>query len=233
MALREWWHDHAQKDGAFAASSLLLQEFWGYARDSTPARRRARYGDMDYDWECGVNTTSGTLGWRERLLGIFHSAYQPTDPTLFREMMAVLPIDYREFVFVDLGSGKGRTLLMASEYNFRKIIGVELIPELHHAAQANIVAYQHGEPHPVPIDSLCMDARDFLFPEEPLVLYLFNPLPEVGLKRVLTHLEVSWTNARRPLWIVYHNPEMETLLAQSNLLIQEITTPQFSIFRTR
>ena len=25
-------------------------ELWGFLRDSTPARERQRYGDVDYDW---------------------------------------------------------------------------------------------------------------------------------------------------------------------------------------
>jgi hypothetical protein len=90
-ALRRWWREQSQSKGVRGASSLLLRELWDFLRDSTPSRRRSRYGDMDYDWDHRVNTTSGTVGWRERLLGIFHSAYQPTEPAAFREMMAALP----------------------------------------------------------------------------------------------------------------------------------------------
>ena len=46
------------------------------------------------------------------------------------------------FTFVDLGSGKGRTLLMASDYPFRRIIGVELLPSLHQIAQENLRQYK-------------------------------------------------------------------------------------------
>ena len=42
------------------ASASLARQLWEFARDSTPERRRQRYGDMDYDWEHRVNTTSGT-----------------------------------------------------------------------------------------------------------------------------------------------------------------------------
>jgi tRNA G46 methylase TrmB len=73
---------------------------------------------------------------------LFHSPYQPTEPALFREMMARLPIEFDRFTFVDIGSGKGRTLLMASEYPFWKIVGVELIAELHDAAEENIRDYR-------------------------------------------------------------------------------------------
>ena len=134
-ALRGWWQEQSRQKGAAAASILLVHELWTFLRDSTPERRRRRYGDMEYDWEHRVNTTSGTVGWRERLLGVFHSPYQPTDAALFQEMMSSLPIAFSEFTFVDLGSGKGRTLLMASEYPFRRIVGVEILPELHRAAE--------------------------------------------------------------------------------------------------
>jgi hypothetical protein len=110
-----WWREEKRAKGTWGAIVLLLHELWGFVRDSTPGRKRSRYGDMDYDWEQRVDTTAGSLGWRERLLGVFHSPYQPTDPAEFREMMKALPIDFREFTFVDIGSGKGRTLLMAAE----------------------------------------------------------------------------------------------------------------------
>ena len=103
--LRGWWREQAREKGAWNATSLLVRNLWDFVRDSTPERRRQRYGDMEYDWENRVNTTSGTVGWRARLLGLFYSPYQPTEPTLFREMMASLPIEFDQFTSVDLGSG--------------------------------------------------------------------------------------------------------------------------------
>jgi len=133
-------------------------------RESTPERRRQRYGDMEYDWEHRVNTTSGTVGGRERLLGLLHSAYQPTDPALFREMMASLPIELDTFTFVDLGSGKGRTLLMASEYPFRRIVGVELLPALHQVAQENLARYKSESPEVLCAGSGLRRCSQLLFP---------------------------------------------------------------------
>lgn len=204
---------------------------WGFVRESTPERRRQRYGDMDYDWEQRVDTTSGTVGWRIRLLGIFHSPYQPTDPALFREMMAALPIDFREFTFIDIGSGKGRTLLMASEYPFHKIVGVELIAELHRAAEENVAAYEASWQRAYCIETLSMDAREFVFPETPLVVYLFNPLPQAGLRQVMRNLGQSWERRPRPIWIVYHNPLLETVLTESVRMVKESGKPEYSVFR--
>jgi len=230
-AFRGWWREQAREKGARSASSLLARNLWAFVRESTPERRRQRYGDMEYDWENRVNTTSGTVAWRARLLGLFHSPYQPTEPALFREMMASLPIEFDQFTFVDLGSGKGRTLLMASEYPFRRIVGVELLAELHHAAEENIHAYHSTTKRCPQIETVCGDASEFVFPNTPLVLYLFNPLPEAGLRRVIRNLEQSLERSPRPLWVVYHNPLMETALGTSGFLGKAGGTPQYSVYR--
>ncbi len=235
--LRSWWREQAREKGARSASSLLARNLWAFVRESTPERRRQRYGDMEYDWEHRVNTTSGTVGGRARLLGLFHSPYQPTEPALFREMMASLPIlsqqfEFDQFTFVDLGSGKGRTLLMASEYPFQKIVGVELIAELHRAAQQNIRDYRSPTQRCAQIESMLADAREFELPQEPLVLYLFNPLPERALSEVLQRLGTSLARAPRPVWVVYHNPLLETVFGASSCLEKAGGTPQYSVYRT-
>ena len=228
--LCEWWRELSRQKSAAGATSLLVRNLWSFVRESTPERRRQRYGDMEYDWENRVNTTSGTVGWRARLLGMFHSPYQPTDPAVFREMMASLPIEFDPFTFVDLGSGKGRTLLMASEYPFRRIVGVELIADLHRAAEENIRVYHSATQRCTQIEAVCTDACEFVFPDTPLVLYLFNPLPEAGLQRVLRNLERSLEQSPRRVWIVYHNPAMDSVLGASRALVRAGGTGQYSVF---
>jgi SAM-dependent methyltransferase len=232
-ALSNWWREQAHEKAAASTTSLLVRKMWSFVRESTPERRRQRYGDMEYDWEHRVNTTSGTVSWRARLLGLFHSPYQPTEPALFQEMMASLPIECDQFTFIDLGSGKGRTLLMASEYPFKRIVGVELIAELHRAAKENIRAYHSATQRCVQIESVLADAREFELPQEPLVLYLFNPLPERALTEVLRRLEKSLAQAPRPVWVAYHNPLLETVFGASSRLEKAGETEQYSVYRTR
>jgi hypothetical protein len=232
-ALGSWWREQAREFGARRAASLLTQNLWHFVRESTPERRRRRYGDMEYDWEHRVNTTSATVGWRARLLGLFHSPYQPTEPTLFQEMMASLPIAFDAFTFVDIGSGKGRALLMASEYPFRKILGVELMAELHRSAEENILAYRSSTQRCRHLESVLADAREFELPADPLVLYLFNPLPERAFSGVLQRLEKSRERTPRPVWVVYHNPLGEGALAASSFFERVGGTSQYSVYRTR
>jgi SAM-dependent methyltransferase len=232
-AFRNWWREQSQENSAASTISLLLRNLWSFVRDSTPERRRQRYGDMEYDWEHRVNTTSGTVGWQARLLGLFFSPYQPTEPALFHEMMASLPIAFEQFTFVDIGSGKGRTLLMASEYPFRKIVGVELLAELHQAAQENIRAYHSATQRCTRIEAVSADASEFTFPDTPMVLYLFNPLPEPGLRRTIQNLEQSLRQSPRTVWIVYHNAAMSSIFEASPAYVKSTTTAQYSLFTSR
>jgi SAM-dependent methyltransferase len=219
--------------GAAGAGSLLFRNLLGFLLESTPERRRRRYGDMEYDWEHRVDTTSGTVGWRSRLLGLFHSPYQPTDAALFREMMASLPIVFDEFTFIDIGSGKGRTLLLASEYPFRKIIGVEILPELHEIAQENLSRYKSESQKCFALEAICGDGRDFPFPDDPLVIYLFNPLPESGLQHMTAGLQKSLSAHPRAVYVVYHNPLLERVLSESPALTKISWTSQYSLYLFR
>lgn len=231
---RQWWKNIAGREGYVEASRQLLVALWDFVRDSTPERRRQRYGDVDYDWEHRVNTTGAAIGWRNRLLGVFHSPYQPTEPALFHEMLNALReqshADFRDLVFIDLGSGKGRTLMMASDYPFRRIVGVELLPELHEAARENLKNYRSDSQKCFALESICADATEFIFPAEPFVLYLFNPLPEAGLRRVITNLEQSVQTHPRRVYVIYHNPLLERVLSANGLWKQLFRTHQFAIY---
>jgi SAM-dependent methyltransferase len=232
-ALR-WWQDVAASKGRATAARQLLRALLEFARDSTPERRRQRYGDAEYDWDHRVNTTSAAVGWRDRLLGVFHSPYQPTESVLFHEMITALSaqagFDFRQFVFLDLGSGKGRTLLMASDYPFRRIVGVELLPALHRAALENLGRYQSEAQKCFAIESICADATEFTFPAEPVVLFLFNPFPEPGLRRVIANLERSVRERPRKLYVLYHNPLLEHALGESTAVKKICGTHQYAVY---
>jgi len=230
LSFLQWFREEASQHGLLLAVRHSLSVFWQFLRDSMPDRRRQRYGDVDYDWEYRVDTTGATVGWRDRLLGLLHSPYQPTDPALFHEMISKLEIDFSQFTFIDIGSGKGRALLMAADYPFRRVIGVELLPELHRTAQGNISRYKSDSQRCFAIESICADALNFVFPPEPMVIYLFNPLPQAGLTELLTNLERSLQQNPRPVFMLYHNPLLEHALLTRPWLRKVGGTHQYSIF---
>lgn len=231
----QWWSEVAAREGRLAATRHLLTALWEFVRDSTPERRRQRYGDAEYDWEHRVDTTSAAVSWRDRLLGIFHSPYQPTEFALFHEMIGALcehiHSDLHDFVFIDLGSGKGRTLLMASDYPFRRVVGVEILPALHLAAQENIGKYRSESQKCFALESVCADATAFAFPAEPIVLYLFNPFSEAGLRRMIANLEQGRREHPRAAYVLYHNPLLEDVLDECAGLKKIGGTHQYAIYR--
>jgi SAM-dependent methyltransferase len=236
---RTWWKRCAAYEGSWRTTRRLFGMLWEYLRDSTPDRLKARFGDADYDWDFRVNTTSGAVGWRDRLVGMFHSAYQPTEPAAFREMMDALKtaalreqpdFNFADFTFLDLGSGKGRTLLMASDYPFRRIVGVELLPSLHAIAQENLAKYKSESQRCFALESVCADATVFPLPEDLLVIFLFNPFPESGMWQVMRNLERSLHAYPRPAYVVYHNALIEYVLAESAALRKIVSAEQYSIY---
>jgi SAM-dependent methyltransferase len=223
-SVRQWWRRERETKSVARAGWSLACVFWAFLRESTPERKRRKYGDADYDWERRVNTTSGGVGARSRFLGLLHSEYQPIEPEIFREIFGQLDIDFERFTFVDIGSGKGRALLLAAEYPFRRIVGVELLRDLHEIAVGNAA-------HDGRIELVCGDAAGFVFPREPLVVYFFNPLPQAGLRKVVRNLEHSVRESPRPVYVIYINPVYERTAFASSAFEKLGGTHQYSVFR--
>jgi hypothetical protein len=78
--LRQWWRGSLAHGGFLRSLRTFLGMVLNFLTDSTPARRRQRYCDVEYDWDYRVDTTSATVGWRDRLLGLLHTPYQPSEP---------------------------------------------------------------------------------------------------------------------------------------------------------
>jgi hypothetical protein len=215
--------------GTLRRARHLLAELADVVRGLTPARRRARYGDIDFDCDHRVDTTAAGVGLATRLRGVLAgSQYQPADPVLFHQSLDALPIDFRRYLFIDAGSGKGRALLMACRYPFRRVLGIEVVPELHAIAQRNLAGFH--SPGCAHVESWLGDARAFPWPPEPTVLFLFHPFPEWVLAQVMERLRNSLEQNPRKLWLVYHNPVSAPLLARMDFLRQVSGTLQAATY---
>jgi len=146
--------------------------------------------------------------------------YDPTHPKLVFEVLDSLGIDYREYTFVDLGSGKGRTLLIASEYPFQKIIGVEFAEELHRIALKNVHDYRSRTQQSKNIECLLLDATDFIPPPVATVFWMYNPFRPPVLVPVLRNIEKSLSDAPRDVILVYVTPSHAQLIERETRLRQ-------------
>lgn len=108
-----------------------------------------------------------------------------------------------EYTFVDVGAGKGRTLLLASLRGFGRVVGVEFAAEIVAIARRNAETLWHPRRGPANIVVLHADAADFTFPSEPLVVFFYNPFGEQLFSTVLGNLVRSLRANPRPCSLVY------------------------------
>jgi SAM-dependent methyltransferase len=147
------------------------------------------------------------------------TAYYGVAPSILRTLIdtwreTVPPHPISRYTFIDIGAGKGRGLLVASEYRFRKVVGIELNPALAAIARSNMARWiaSHAAditaPRLAPIEVLEQDALDFKLPRTPTVLFLFHPFEAPVLERLLERIE-SQLSARtqQSLDLLYVNAE--------------------------
>jgi SAM-dependent methyltransferase len=133
-----------------------------------------------------------------------------------RNAIRFLHLSYREFIFVDLGSGKGRTLLVAAEFPFRRIIGVDIASDLNLIALENVASCRGLGARRSCIDVVSKDAGDFEFPDDPLVLFMFNPFPAAVLSRVMENLVASLVRVPRQAFLIYRKPICADVIESSS-----------------
>jgi hypothetical protein len=153
------------------------------------------YRHHAFDRRLGVNTR-----------GYSDLRYEPTPADVFREMIVKIPFDPRDFVFLDFGSGKGKVLMLAAHYPFRGVVGIELWEDLHRIALENLESFRERADCAAEVTSLRMNAADFSLPDDPLVLYFFNPFPEAVLTRVLSNLGESLARVPRRVYVLFYAP---------------------------
>ncbi len=175
-----------------------------------------------FDGRFDTDTAAVAYPWnlpsigREHLPGIH--PYEATPAWLIREILESIPLRPNVFAFVDMGSGKGRALLVASELPFAKIVGVELSHELHVIAEENIRRYQPASQLCTAFFLHCMNAVEYTFGPEPLVRFLFNPFGRDSVRSILASLEASLSATPREAFVVYVNPLFASSMQSAHFL---------------
>lgn len=157
--------------------------------------------------------------------------YQPARPAHIRQALRETSVqDLSGFSYVDLGSGKGRTLFIAAEFPFKQITGVEFSRVLHEEACANVSCFRSWKRGCRDITTLHGNAKDFAFPESKMVLYLFNPFGSATMKHVLNNLETSLKRHPRHTIVVLLWPRCQDQVAEVDGMRLRRKTSQYQIF---
>jgi len=179
---------------------------------------RVEMATFDFDRKHGTDTDGEIpVELLDHTAGVAPQAvsYEPTDPDAFKAMVRDLPIARSDYTFIDLGSGKGRVVFLAAQSDFGRVIGVEASPTLHQIACQNLRAWAKGGNDTRNLELRREDAAITAIPEQPCVVYLFNPFRERTVARVLLNVKWSLQRAPRDLWLIYYNPQFGYMLENS------------------
>jgi SAM-dependent methyltransferase len=169
-------------------------------------------------WSVDLKTGSRSDAW--------NTAYYGIGPSVFHRVMAQVPESLvRTATFIDLGCGKGRAVLLASEYPFAQVIGVEIAPQLHRVAVENVARYAavrdaEAGREIAPMSVVLEDAALYQLPAGPLVVYLYHPFCRPVLEKVVRNLGRSLAEQPRAAAIIYINHELRDELDRTPFLEQ-------------
>jgi precorrin-6B methylase 2 len=196
----------------------------------------AGINERRFDSRFGVNT-SGVMSMHElgvKTPNVMHATEYSTTP--IREFMRIskrLRIHHPEWVFVDIGAGKGKVMLLACHFPFKKVIGVEFAPDLARIAEENIASYDHPGRRCQQVSVVQMDATAYSLPPEKSILFLNNPFRGPVLQRVIENIERSLQSHPRDLYVIYWNPFCRELFDRSPFLVRTRKAAQYSVYRSR
>jgi hypothetical protein len=197
-----------------------LRETWRSIRACAAARRLEEI--EAFDRRFGTDTARSFT--REDLLAEGDDVpklwrYWPTLPRRFGQLMGEVEVTPERCTFVDLGSGKGRVLMMASHWPFQRIVGVELCPSLHAIAEQNLARYRSPSQRCRAFDLVCADAARFSWPRENLLVYLFQPFPAETMRATFANLRAAIEGSDREVAIAYLNPIFHEVITASGFAL--------------
>ena len=210
---REAWLERAESVPSMDARSPLEGAHRVEARLRPLRHPRAAVHDLEgrrfdkrfrADTDASVSLSQLTVVDGDRLQG--HD-YVAEPPRVTRWWLQALPSQLDKFTFVDLGSGKGRVVLLAATRNFARLTGVEFAEELHESAVPVFRAMEDSTGRRVA--SVLGDAGSFEFPVDPLVVHLNNPFQEPVMERVIANLITSYRCRPRPVIVIYQQARVE------------------------
>ena len=142
------------------------------------------------------------------------TCYAGSQPSIVRASLAALP-DRERYAFVDIGCGKGRPLVVASELSFRRIVGIEIAPELAAVARSNAAILAARFPDRPRIEIQVGDATTPAAPCERVVYFMYHAFGAALMTRLVESIERQLRHGLEHAFFVYYNPVHAELLDRS------------------
>lgn len=146
----------------------------------------------------------------------FSEGYGVTRTRHFRKVMRTLPIPLGS-VFVDIGCGAGQVLLLASQYPFARVVGIELSPWLGRLAEANLKAMERHYVTVPDVECVIGDVASYEVKPDENVFFMCDPFRGKVMDEFLNNLKVSKQAHPRPIWLLYNHPAEHERVVESGI----------------
>lgn len=133
------------------------------------------------------------------------SPYEACNYLLLEKLFRAFREHSNSVSLVDLGCGKGRAMVVAAHFGFRKITGIDFAAELCKEATANMLKTNIQFPG---LEWRVIEGNvlDYAISEDDSVFFLFNPFNEETLVSFLDKLDSSLMQSPRTTWFLYVSP---------------------------
>lgn len=143
------------------------------------------------------------------------SPYVGSQPSIVRSSLASLPAPER-YAFVDIGCGKGRPLVVASEFPYRRVVGVELSSRLAAVARANAASVAARHPGRTAIEIQVGDATAVSAPTSFVVYFMYHAFHQALVEALVANLERQLQHGDlQHAFFVYYDPVYSEVLDRS------------------
>jgi SAM-dependent methyltransferase len=171
--------------------------------------------DEKYGTDTGGIREVGSLDILDLAVARSAKRYEPSGGQMVQAALVRLAIDYREYSFIDFGSGKGRVLMVAAGFPFKSVIGVEFSRELHEVAARNIAALPAQAVRAGAIETVHGDAGAFHPPHHNLVCYLYNPFGPPVIAEVARRLASHPDDHGGRVIVIYADPRHRAVFEET------------------
>jgi SAM-dependent methyltransferase len=120
---------------------------------------------------------------------------------------------------VDLGSGKGRAMVVAAHFGYTNITGIEFARELCEISSENMKKSQHEFPG-IHWKIINDNVENYTIEANDSVFFMFNPFTDDVLRHFLEKLERSCRQFPRTTWFLYASPLYKELLVNKGYEIK-------------
>jgi len=137
-------------------------------------------------------------------------SYEAVDGPRFRKLLSKVPASPERLNFIDVGSGKGRAVMLAAQYPFRRVIGVEFAAELYELARKNAAIFATQVSPLAPMEFVLADFLGYTPPAHDAIFFLKNPFPHHVARHVIARIHELAQAHMREAYVVYTEPPEPT-----------------------